>query len=71
MVNDLHLWEIAWCDDLHALQTKVKYLIQIVEKPYFEYVPQFGQTQLDGRRDNFFTACSGEVGIVIDLSYSR
>jgi hypothetical protein len=42
MVSDLHRWEMAWCEVLQELQTKVRYLMQTVEKPYLEVVPQFG-----------------------------
>ena len=37
--------------------------MHIVEKPYLEVVPQFGQVVLDGWRASFLIACSGDVGI--------
>ena len=46
------------------MHTNVRYLIHIVEKPYFDDVPQFGQMQFEGRRASFLIACSGDVGIV-------
>jgi len=38
--------------------------MHIVEKPYLEVVPQFGQVVLDGWRASFLIACSGDVGIL-------
>jgi len=65
-VSDLHRWEMAWWEDLQALHMKVRYLMQMVEKPYLDTVPQFAHMQLEGRRDSFFTADSGEVGILMN-----
>lgn len=55
---------MAWWDDLQELHTKVRYLMHTVEKPYLDVVPQFGQMQLEGRRESCFTPCSGEDGII-------
>ena len=63
-MRDLQRWEMAWWEDLQALHTKVWYLMQTVEKPYLEVVPQLGQVVLGGRRASFLMACSGEVGIL-------
>lgn len=38
---------MAWWEVLQELHTKVRYLMQTVEKPYLEVVPQFGW-KIDG-----------------------
>lgn len=52
---------------MQALQTKVRYFMQTVLKPYLEWVPQLGQVVLAGRRERDFTAASGVVGMVVVL----
>eukprot|EP00986_Skeletonema_menzelii_P020657 scaffold31919_cov160-Skeletonema_menzelii.AAC.3 len=41
--------------------------MQIVEKPYLEWVPQLGQVVLPAWRERFLMAVSAEVGMVVRL----
>ena len=61
MVNDLQRWEMAWCELLHVLQTKVRYLMHTLEKPRRDCVPQLAQMVLEGRRASALTADSADM----------
>ena len=69
MVNDLHLWLMAWWLDLQLLQTKVWYLIQTVENPNFFCVPQLAQMLLEGFRASSFTSFSAAADDILLCVY--
>jgi hypothetical protein len=67
MVRLLQRCEMAWCDDLHSLQTNVRNFIQTVPNPNFLTRPQLGQVVLPGARASLLTAASAAAADMMEL----